>query len=321
MPRDYIHCYVAEQSAHKLKGMSLQLGDCLSQWRLGSVFPDAGFCMPYLLLGKRNSGSFLFPHDLHGSNGQDPGKLFMYLREGWSESGKPEDLAFVFGCASHFITDIIFHPFVYYHTGDYYDQQHRARTKAVFLHRVLETAMDVYLMRERHYGPFSMKGDWKAAKSSVRWACRSLEESGWGYPKGTFDSLLYKSVRLEVRLHDLFQMRPLANVMKFLRKGFKHHNTAALFYSNDYHGKVDCFAEKLFYVNPITGKPYELMFYELLDLAIDETVAYCKDTLWPYFDGDTESLDILPSLDFGIVGGRHGHLCYQSDRPITEKLL
>jgi hypothetical protein len=61
------------------------------------------------------------------------------------QAGHMRDIAFILGYISHCALDITFHPVVYYLSGNYYDESPEKRNHAVYLHRHLETCLDIDL--------------------------------------------------------------------------------------------------------------------------------------------------------------------------------
>ncbi|MBN2068684.1 MAG: zinc dependent phospholipase C family protein [Opitutales bacterium] len=320
MPRDWIHCYVAEQCAAILREWSPSVADCLEHWRMGAVFPDAGFYMPYLLLHRTGSAGHMFAHDLHGSDGQDPNLLFRALRKAWRKEHHLTDLAFLFGCATHFLTDVVFHPFVYYHTGNYYDKALSDRRDSVYRHRLLETLMDFYLVESRKYQAPRLKEHWKMVEPSIRWVCTALEQSSLNYPEETFQPHLYQSMKLACRLNSTFSNPWMLKPVGVLRHLAPRNRSLALFYVPSLRQHLSLLQGRLLYLNPVTGEPFQCSFDDLLERAIKESVAYCKDALWPYLEAETDELPPMPSLDFGLVGARYRRAVHFAEKPLTAAI-
>lgn len=100
---------------------------------LGSIIPDTfyyGSSSKY----RRISESF------HGKDGNPTNTTIIEVIEN-SHSNK--DLAFILGYISHCALDITFHPIIYYLSGNYYDETPEKRNHAVYLHRHLETCLDM----------------------------------------------------------------------------------------------------------------------------------------------------------------------------------
>ena len=54
----------------------------------------------------------------------------------------PEKTAFILGLMTHILAENIFHPAIFYFSGNYYDHDHNERHLAVSSHRHLETLLD-----------------------------------------------------------------------------------------------------------------------------------------------------------------------------------
>ena len=152
MPKEIVHWLIAEQTACLLRGTPLEKivaanPECL---RFGAIFPDVLF----YLVGKRSSRRIGRLGDiLHGTGGEDTYRLLRSLLEitETSEASGPLT-AFWIGVASHLQADIVFHPLIYYLTGNYHDECPEKRTLAIQRHRRLEVMLDMYFTREKTPG-------------------------------------------------------------------------------------------------------------------------------------------------------------------------
>ncbi len=132
MPREAIHFLVARRA---LKSFP-EFHSTTELFLLGAVAHDA----PYY----HESGTSQFQQvaaELHGTDGEDTLSPLVSLL-----AGRPMDLnlrSFVAGMATHAATDMVFHPLVYYQTGDYFDPDPLRRAAAQSKHRRFETQLDL----------------------------------------------------------------------------------------------------------------------------------------------------------------------------------
>ena len=57
------------------------------------------------------------------------------------------NVAFALGFITHIVTENIFHPMIYYFTGNYYASDPHRRSQNIASHRYLETFLDLFLIR------------------------------------------------------------------------------------------------------------------------------------------------------------------------------
>lgn len=150
MPREVVHWAVVQEACRLLAPDSLAR-QCLTSYpavaQLGAVAHDA----PYY---RKGGGSLLqpFANLLHGSAPGDPSApLASALAHSTSLNTTAEQhvaLAFVLGMYSHACTDITFHPFVFYFTGEYHDSDPQRRLRAQQRHRILEVYLDMWMCKK-----------------------------------------------------------------------------------------------------------------------------------------------------------------------------
>lgn len=132
MPKENTHAAFAHTVLDQIGNAALKR--CVSSWigayLLGAVSPDTFYYSPYAHVSER----------LHGKAGTPTNELLPDLLQAPREM---RDVAFACGYLSHCALDIVFHPMIYYLSGNYYDPDARQRARAVYRHRHLETCMDI----------------------------------------------------------------------------------------------------------------------------------------------------------------------------------
>ena len=89
-------------------------------------------------------------NQLHGANGENTMfPLIEILEQALLYPEADSLVSFVLGMLTHYVADSTFHPLVYYLSGNYFDSNPGERSKAVFRHRLLETAIDLWLEAEK----------------------------------------------------------------------------------------------------------------------------------------------------------------------------
>ncbi|MEW6218143.1 MAG: zinc dependent phospholipase C family protein [Thermodesulfobacteriota bacterium] len=156
MPREITHWLIAQAAANRLADTPLgeAAGRCPDLLVLGALAHDA-LLFPHCLPGGR---SFRFlAHRLHGLAGEDTYPVLRAAVAAAAVAGhdRPGLLAFLAGLASHVAADAVFHPLVFYLTGDYHAPDRRLRALAAQRHHRLEGLLDLVLIggpaQARHY--------------------------------------------------------------------------------------------------------------------------------------------------------------------------
>jgi hypothetical protein len=161
MPKEITHWLVAEQAMRELE-WERQNGDQAfvqqSLVRLGAVFPDA----PYYTLGGKRPRALQLADRLHGALGEDTFDIVQdciaVIRQTSHEDSFSQSFRdFLFGAITHICTDVIFHPFVYFWSGDVRTNFHCAWRN----HRAFESALDLVFCKEFgvHPDSFSLAQD------------------------------------------------------------------------------------------------------------------------------------------------------------------
>lgn len=174
MPREIIHWDVLERTRAGLEANGQpELARVLTEHRpaayLGAMAPDAPY---YAYLGASEMRTML-AEIIHGRGGEDtyvfPRSLATAIESRESEMDAREGLAFLMGVLSHIITDVHFHPMIFYFTGDYYHADPEERRGARARHRLFEVYLDCWFAPQLRF--------WNSG--SIH---RTLQDLG---PKGT----------------------------------------------------------------------------------------------------------------------------------------
>lgn len=145
MVKENTHLFIADRVFRKFKNKDLKrvIKSNVAYYFLGSVVLD----------------SFLYDlrfqdvsYGLHGEKGELTNKvIFEMLDFAKKKKGNADkDLAFAMGYLSHCASDIVFHPIIYFLSGNYYDKNHVKRKNAMYVHRHLETFIDKKLNKNHH---------------------------------------------------------------------------------------------------------------------------------------------------------------------------
>lgn len=285
MPREAVHWFVALKA---LEQVSAGINVDKKAYLLGAMAPDAGY---FYLNGK---GDNHFPEMLHGKNGED---TWAPVRSAMKRCSTDYQRSFILGFISHVVTDSIFHPAVYFLTGNYNDSNPRRRTRAVVHHRLIETRLDAW-MRKKIAGkevPVYVQ-EVMGSKEELKELCALFSTNDFSTEQLVFSfedfaeaqhKFLSTSVGFAVRGLSLF-----SNTIKELD---------ALFSFGRW-GQLEPFEETFSYKNPVTGDEHVgVTWRSLLDRASAEHCRVYKEFNQAITTGAVFLQDeVGPSLNFGI---------------------
>src|SRR5262245_11188620 len=132
MPREVVHWKVLDTALERLEKENSLVASALRKYpdvaRLGAIAHDA----PYYHDGGRGKFGYI-AHVLHDGDGGDTNEpmrkiLMEILQE--PENDQPLLLALLAGMLTHCATDRVFHPLIYYFTGNYHDRDVKKRKLA-----------------------------------------------------------------------------------------------------------------------------------------------------------------------------------------------
>lgn len=145
MPREIAHFIAADRLVLSLSSVR-KLVEQIEYGRdilfLGAISADSPYYFPF---GKSPE---LVAELIHGRQGEDTFQILRILKQsccGESLKNKYLDV-FILGFLSHVLLDVAVHPFVNMLSGDYYDDDPVERSRAVTMHRRLETDLDYHLL-------------------------------------------------------------------------------------------------------------------------------------------------------------------------------
>ncbi|MBP2627947.1 MAG: phospholipase nuclease [Firmicutes bacterium] len=160
MPKDITHWAIATIAKKSIHDQQIRwvIDENYAMFLVGAVAYD----IPYYSSAKFSHILGNKANELHGvtsCNVWEPIiKLLQYYSVEKDSSVSGPILSLVLGCITHVIIDSNFHPFIYYFTGNYYDEDINKRNKAVFKHRQLEAHLDLYYLDKLNYtGPTKAK--------------------------------------------------------------------------------------------------------------------------------------------------------------------
>lgn len=311
MPKEIVHWLIAEQTASLLRGTPLEKDvmanpECL---RFGAVFPD----ILYYLAGDSTFSRIGGLADvLHGNRGEDTYQFLRVLSAMTETSEKPNPLtAFWIGVASHLQADIVFHPLIYYLTGNYHDERPDKRSLAIQRHRRLETVLDMYFIRGKTAGElreYTLRRICNRLELPVQYLSKIISQYLAALSDAPPEEIAVgfrRALNLFVLMQELNRRPPLGNILfrieKVLPQPFRE--ITALFQAPQLAFHFDFLSKPVGYRNPVSGTIMESTVDRLFTQAVQCSAEFCK-TLLPTVQSRNVSVfpEWGPSLAFGIPG-------------------
>ncbi len=167
MPKEITHMLLADEiagAAAKTPGITALVKKYSHEYYFGSVGPDFLYydiALPFD--NKKNPRGIPWADTIHGAEAEDTmahlAAVLRILRDEKlnhriTANGQPLSvnekemlLAFALGYLTHAGLDMELHPVVYYYSGNYYDKHPEAQKDSVTRHRVIETVLDLYVLK------------------------------------------------------------------------------------------------------------------------------------------------------------------------------
>jgi hypothetical protein len=282
MPKEITHWLVAEE-ARKRCSFPLHIGLV----RLGAIFHD-------VLYYARSGGASEIrrctkvANALHGTNGEDTFALLRYCIaiiktvEGTRESNNQQLWAFTLGIISHICTDIAFHPYIYYASGNCLDEathfaawhNHRALESAIdlaFCHRAEKKPYDFWLQSDIAYNKQALSAIVEHLATFQR-EKGGMDIHGKDYERGyaTLTRLRgYFASGLLNLAFDTIEPLVVPILSKVLPETYSH---LGLRYSKRSVWSVPDVDAPLHYLHPVTGEAQTATLQTLFETAVQETV-------------------------------------------------
>jgi|GEM_PF-6952839 len=153
MPAKFTHIYIADQIFDYITENKLFKNNKINKklLYLGAISHD----LPYFHQSGKSDFSRI-GKSLHGDNLNDPS---IFLKKYKEKLTTDNQFSFLIGLITHYITDQVFHPVIYYQTGNYYDKDLLKREIAREKHRKLESLLDVFTINYFNfdYNIFNLK--------------------------------------------------------------------------------------------------------------------------------------------------------------------
>lgn len=287
MPKENTHIWFANEllSSPELSEAAAEIiRPQIKDYYLGAVAPD-------ILFYSRDSKLEQTADALHGLSGMPTNTVVMEILK---RKPTPRDVAFAAGYVTHCCLDATFHPMVYYFSGNYYDDDEAAAAKAKFLHRYIETRLDIFLNS-------NLKITTQIHKHSLDGLLFSaiIEEISGSPAAG-----VVKALERQLMMNKFFYGKRSKLLPPFTINSKMNHG---LFYRNVKHkDRLSTLDELLIGRNPVTGEPFETTYSKLFDAAGKQAAIRIR-ALLKFIKGETTLQELSQTvrgedLDTGLLG-------------------
>lgn len=323
MPKELTHWHIARKAMQK--GGPAKVGEIIAcnpaLYYIGAVAHDIAF---YDLSQPFEERIERVANQLHGVDGENTlVPLSEMMDTALYQNNQHALLAFLLGMLTHFVADSTIHPIVYYMSGNYFAENPDDRDKAVFRHRLFETAIDLWIEKVNpHEYPSDLSHLWREAGEAGRHAFDLLVEH-YAYPG---DKSIRTHFRNAWRNHRFLQTAfswstPWRVLAIYRRLGHPSvEKLEALFYSQPLN--LSFFDSNLDWLHPVTGEPNKITLSELLDscvknvLTLFEQLGTQSIEKWPLLVRELSPL----SLDSGLPYVPVAQMKYFRTEPIEHRL-
>jgi hypothetical protein len=273
VPKELTHWHIAREALQR--GVPAQVGEIIAcnpaLYYIGAIAHDIAF---YDLSEPSKLSIERVANQLHGVDGENTlVPLIEMMETALSQDNQEATLAFLLGMLTHFFADSTFHPMVYYMSGNYFAEDSEERSKAVYRHRLLETAIDLWL---ETIDPLEYPSDlihlWREAGDVGRQALKLL----MGHYAYLGDESIIAHFKKAWRNHRFLQTafswsipwRVLALYRRFGHPSIEKQE--ALFYPQPL--DLSFFNANLDWLHPVTGEPNEMTLNELYDSSVKKVI-------------------------------------------------
>jgi len=324
MPKEYTHWVLAEKAYRNLSDSRLKalLARNKNLYNLGAVVPDTPF---YYMIGRRSIDFLSAGWRLHGHNGEDTFSFLPVVSRFFDVKNDDSVWAFLLGVMTHIVADGVFHPFIYYFSGNPLNHNPGVSRGAAFRHRMMETYLDRHYMRETafaHSGKLALilKGNAITQENFIRLlSCLFFPFSD--YPPKEIKSALRKHKFIQSQ----FYKRIYRNVLKATRivPFFRLDEFSALFYPRIKGSGIPFFRGPIKYVHPVTGDKYQETLHDMESRVAGKCLrAFLIAERWRR-EGSPDSLNADlkgPSAYTGLYASKSADMIHFDIRNIPELL-
>lgn len=262
MPKELTHLIVSE-AARQSYSAKTSLGEMIERhlhvYRFGAVMHDIPFCASS---SKHGIAFKEKGYEVHGTTDLGPIRPFIYLGSVYDKTGDPNVLALIAGAVTHMMADVVFHPFVYYYTGESISRHYR-----------IETLIDTHLSGRQGIWfekPVTTRGFYRHLKGKNGFLSRHL--SGFFGLSDPFFPEITKALNMHAFALRLFRSRAGYHLFRMtaLVGSKSYRSKTNLFYPSKMRFHSPFFQSEFVYRHPVTGEPSKATLESLVDTAVQK---------------------------------------------------
>ncbi len=260
MPKENTHLWFAQETLHHVPDPQLlrDVSGHMGRYYLGSFIPDTFFYASDSALSD-------ISETLHGKNGAPTNEAVLSVLD---QARGMHDIAFALGYVTHCALDIVFHPVINALAGNYYDEDPVQRSRSAYLHRRIETCLDVRINNRLRIYRLTSPGLVRGL------AYEDFISGRFSASRRALEITLFK----QLLINRLFASRAAyAAIRLFYGLGIlRHQEVLSLFYANVGDG-IDCLQDPVSYYDGKTRSEksvsLDTLFARALDKALDMMLA------------------------------------------------
>lgn len=289
MPKEVTHWLVAEEIAKGMAGTwageaSLAFPNSRA---LGAVFPDVMF----YAVGK----NAIYAHYYHGLEGRDTNYLLRRVAAKIKGKSLNPWLSFLVGIASHIAADQVFHPLVYYLTGDYEARDKTSRTEAIIAHRKFECLLDIFFAGRAKLRRMKLKTFTAGLELPLEELATLDDAISLAFPRA-----LKNYVRLQNVFTDVLVVGMFSLLTPVLPDSLK--KISALFYHRTLDGLLPSLSVPIYFRHPVTGEEAVVSVKELFTQAVEKGRGMVEEITRALIEETPVLTARGLSLSFGVEG-------------------
>lgn len=299
MPKELTHIFLAnaalaafseEADGEVLVGLLESYSD---HYLFGTVLHDIAFCASSGKEGERIKDRGM---SVHGKSDGDTFGPMHRLASEYEKTKQPELVAILAGALTHYHTDSVFHPFVYYYTGNQISRHYR-----------LETLIDTWF--------FNHQNDWLRKPVDPMGIYKRLEIKKLVPYLGLFldlpkscDDAMGRALKMHRFVLKLFRSRPgslLFHLVSAFYGGQDYRDKRNLFYPPGMRFAMPMFDHPFSYRHPVTGQPADESLHSLAEKVIEKSCNGFQEIASALWEGRPIELTRFAepvSLETGMAG-------------------
>ncbi|MCS6809218.1 MAG: zinc dependent phospholipase C family protein [Bacteroidota bacterium] len=288
MPKEITHWLIAEETARQVLPYHLTTEE-QALLRLGAILHDVLYYVVCSTASRRRCTALA--NTLHGASGEDTFTVFRLLRKHvlLAENSQIQHSvsqrqynAFTLGALTHYVTDVVFHPCIYYMSGNCFDSA--SRWQSWRNHRTIESTYDVLFCNafQANIHAYSLWHDLQHAQSVLHHIFYALASAqrriGWevtaqDYQQGYQNLAWLRAVYSQKLLNALLDYAERA--ILHLYPSYERTQVAsylALRYSVSSPWNASHIDAPLYYQHPVSGDAYTTCLRELFNQAVQHSI-------------------------------------------------